>query len=27
MAVLIAVRLITVGIRHDDIIASRDVEH
>jgi len=27
MALLIAVRLITVGIRHDDIIASRDIEH
>ncbi|MFY9761534.1 MAG: TRAP transporter small permease [Xanthobacteraceae bacterium] len=27
MAVLIAVRLIAVGTRHDDIIASRDVEH
>ena len=27
MAVLIAVRLITVGVRHDDIIASRDLEH
>ncbi len=27
MAALIAVRLITVGVRHDDIIASRDVEH
>ena len=27
MAILITVRLITVGVRHDDIIASRDVEH
>ncbi len=27
MAVLIAVRLITLGARHDDIIASRDIEH
>ncbi len=27
MAVLIGVRLITVGARHDDIISSRDVEH
>jgi TRAP-type C4-dicarboxylate transport system permease small subunit len=27
MAVLIAVRLIAVGSRHDDIIASRDIEH
>ena len=26
MALLIAVRLIAVGIRHDDIIASRDIE-
>ena len=27
MALLIAVRLIAVGVRHDDIIASRDIEH
>ncbi len=27
MALLIAARLIAVGIRHDDIIASRDFEH
>ena len=27
MALLVAMRLIAVGVRHDDIIASRDVEH
>ncbi|HUI11948.1 MAG TPA: TRAP transporter small permease [Xanthobacteraceae bacterium] len=27
MAVLIAVRMITLGVRHDDIIAGRDIEH
>ena len=27
MALLIAVRLIAVGVRHDDIVASRDIEH
>jgi TRAP-type C4-dicarboxylate transport system permease small subunit len=26
MALLIAVRLIAVGVRHDDVIASRDIE-
>jgi len=27
MALLIAARLIAVGTRHDDIVASRDIEH
>lgn len=27
MAILVAVRLIAIGIRHDDIIAGRDIEH
>ncbi|MFZ3357699.1 MAG: TRAP transporter small permease [Xanthobacteraceae bacterium] len=27
MALLIAARLIAVGVRHDDIVASRDIEH
>jgi TRAP-type C4-dicarboxylate transport system permease small subunit len=27
MAILIAVRLFAVGVRHDDIIAGRDIEH
>jgi len=27
MALLIAVRLIVFGIRHDDVISSREIEH
>jgi C4-dicarboxylate transporter DctQ subunit len=27
MALLIAVRLVAVGVRHDDVIAGRDLEH
>ena len=27
MALLIAVRLIVLGVRHDDVISSREVEH
>ncbi len=27
MALLIAVRLMTLGVRHDDVISSREVEH
>jgi TRAP-type C4-dicarboxylate transport system permease small subunit len=27
MALLISVRLITLGVRHDDVISSREIEH
>ena len=27
MALLMAVRLVTLGVRHDDVISTRDVEH
>jgi TRAP-type C4-dicarboxylate transport system permease small subunit len=27
MALLIAARLVAVGVRHDDIVAGRDLEH